>query len=1302
MKNAMTNNILLIFIALAACIFSITCQEAITAGEDVAGNGGGLIAISIGGGNARTAYLPWAEIDIAQLDHTITFTGGPGADVKREGVKAGQTVQFSVTPGHWLITVKAYLGDTLVAEGSASVDIRQGHNDTVLITMRQVENKTPDEVIPDPEAIVIETVNINILVPVNGDEPQTTVEEGEGNFTVSGITWVPPDNPFLGNVAYKATVTLTAKDGYTFTGLSSATINGNKPAVVEDNTGTTVTLSYTFPITDPRKVTNMVIKSQPTKTTYTHGDQLNLSGLVVKLTYDTYEIEDVEAANFEAKGLTATPAHGQHLVHSLHNGKPVKIQHGIHFEEDTGNLTVSKAEPVRDDFDITGDVTVHYNGEQKSVHVTPKDGKSNGDINIYYEGTGDTTYAKSEIAPINAGTYAVTFDVGAGTNYNASTTSFSAGTLTINKKVVEQPDIYGVTVPTFNRTPVAEITATEEYTGEVAWSPTVTNNKFAYGTPYTATITLILNDSANYTFAGIATDFFRVDGANSVIFNTNDDTVTAVFPEAPFNVSTTDDWSAVKAEIIRLGNGSVDNIKNYTINIINSFETGGNTNATFGGVTFINVTITGDKTITLTGGTTGSLLYVGSYQNVVIHDTDFEGNSNNNTSLIYIGTNANLTMEGNSSVFGNTSSDRYGGGVYVYGTGATATFTMKDNASVHDNKVDESLYYYFGGGVYVTNATFNMIGGEIKGNKAGSGGGVCVIGATFNMTGGEISGNTAGTNGGGVAINPYTETSNPPVFKMSGGTISGNTATNGGGVSVSGSNATFRMETGTIYGTDEEVTTLKNKATTTGAALYKIGGTLQRGTFDSNGEWQSKDALDNSATTLKVTNGDLAVVSFNVASTEAWSAAKTAIANSGNNRDYIINILADIPNAAGTTAATFGGVTGLNVTITGNHTITLPSGSTGSLLYVGANQAVVIHDTGFEGNSGNNRSLIYLSGSNARLTMEGSSSVFGNTSTGDGGGVFVSGATGTGATFTMKDSASVHGNKSTGSSGGGGVYLYYGVTFTMQGNSEVHDNTSSGGGGVYFNGNSSAPSTFTMEGSSKVHDNTSAGSSGGGGVYVDSSVAFTMNGYSSVHDNTATSGSGGGVSLSGSATFNMNDNSSVHDNTTTTNGGGVYGPNSSPGPTFNMNGNASVYNNTAGTSGGGVYFNAGTINMRGGEIYGNNATGTGYSIGGGGVYSQATFNMTGGTIYGNTATGNGGGVCLSTNNSSKFQMETGTINGSSGANPNTAASGAALYKGNSTAQYGTFSGGTWIQTSPGGTLDTTANTIRVKDGDIVP
>jgi hypothetical protein len=189
------------------------------------------------------------------------------------------------------------------------------------------------------------------------------------------------------------------------------------------------------------------------------------------------------------------------------------------------------------------------------------------------------------------------------------------------------------------------------------------------------------------------------------------------------------------------------------------------------------------------------------------------------------------------------------------------TLEMKEGSKITGNQS--------GGGIYVSNATFTMSGGEISGNTTYSaGGGVYINSGTFTMTGGVISGNTA-INGGGVFVRG--SVAGNGIFTMNGGVISGNTAISnsfyhGGGVFVDDNTYSFfRIANGTVYGSnaDEDLRNTATPANTlsrNGAALYKgSNGIAQRGTLGgANGTtWTSKANLSTTDNTIKVVNGDI-------------------------------------------------------------------------------------------------------------------------------------------------------------------------------------------------------------------------------------------------------------------------------------------------------------------------------------------------------------------------------------------------------------------------------------------------------------
>jgi uncharacterized repeat protein (TIGR02543 family) len=91
-----------------------------------------------------------------------------------------------------------------------------------------------------------------------------------------------------------------------------------------------------------------------------------------------------------------------------------------------------KPTPTENDFIIKGAEYVEYDGNPKKVTVTPWEERTTGEITVYYEGGWDTIYTKTTDAPINLGTYIVTFDVAADEKWSAAK-GLAAGTLTIIK-----------------------------------------------------------------------------------------------------------------------------------------------------------------------------------------------------------------------------------------------------------------------------------------------------------------------------------------------------------------------------------------------------------------------------------------------------------------------------------------------------------------------------------------------------------------------------------------------------------------------------------------------------------------------------------------------------------------------------------------------------------------------------------------------------------------------------------------------------------------------------------------------------
>ena len=88
--------------------------------------------------------------------------------------------------------------------------------------------------------------------------------------------------------------------------------------------------------------------------------------------------------------------------------------------------------PAVSDYTFSGAGTYTYNGNPRAVTVTASSNASPGAVSVFYTGTGATSYPQSQGAPVNAGTYSVTFNVAAANGWNQAT-GLSAGTVTINK-----------------------------------------------------------------------------------------------------------------------------------------------------------------------------------------------------------------------------------------------------------------------------------------------------------------------------------------------------------------------------------------------------------------------------------------------------------------------------------------------------------------------------------------------------------------------------------------------------------------------------------------------------------------------------------------------------------------------------------------------------------------------------------------------------------------------------------------------------------------------------------------------------
>ncbi|MCL2043076.1 MAG: hypothetical protein FWG89_02940 [Treponema sp.] len=116
---------------------------------------------------------------------------------------------------------------------------------------------------PPPSGNVIFDISIFITVPVVGEAPVAAASTVSNQYTSGNITWQPEvtGGLFAAETAYRATVTLTAEEDYTFLGTATPLIN-NDPAGTEINMGNYIILWYHFERTDaePEPVTAVTLQ----------------------------------------------------------------------------------------------------------------------------------------------------------------------------------------------------------------------------------------------------------------------------------------------------------------------------------------------------------------------------------------------------------------------------------------------------------------------------------------------------------------------------------------------------------------------------------------------------------------------------------------------------------------------------------------------------------------------------------------------------------------------------------------------------------------------------------------------------------------------------------------------------------------------------------------------------------------------------------------------------------------------------------------------------------------------------------
>ena len=139
----------------------------------------------------------------------------------------------------------------------------------------------------------IDSVAIELTAPVGGaalDTDASVTAEGVSAFTVS-TTWTEAGSQVSGNAdyntVYTVSVTITADNSHAFINATTATINGNTATVVSNSAGT-ITVTYTFPVTEKGAIDYTVSGYEGAYDGKSHGITVNVTNPTdTKVTYST-------------------------------------------------------------------------------------------------------------------------------------------------------------------------------------------------------------------------------------------------------------------------------------------------------------------------------------------------------------------------------------------------------------------------------------------------------------------------------------------------------------------------------------------------------------------------------------------------------------------------------------------------------------------------------------------------------------------------------------------------------------------------------------------------------------------------------------------------------------------------------------------------------------------------------------------------------------------------------------------------------------------------------------------------------
>lgn len=224
----------------------------------------------------------------------------------------------------------------------------------------------------------------NLTTPTKGGTDTSNLTADSANVDVK-VAWEPAlgaDNKFAANTEYKATVTVSPKEGASFSAGATCTYEGTS-ALSFTKIGTGFTATKTFEKTDSKTLTGFEITTPATKLSgYAEGDTFDTTGMVTKATYDDGSTDDAFTGYEVIYGTGSTLAKGDESVTIQPTGMEA-FARTVTIDKVGGKISEDKVTLDKTDFTYTGAAqapTVTVTGLTKGTDYTVSIKKGNDSV----------------------------------------------------------------------------------------------------------------------------------------------------------------------------------------------------------------------------------------------------------------------------------------------------------------------------------------------------------------------------------------------------------------------------------------------------------------------------------------------------------------------------------------------------------------------------------------------------------------------------------------------------------------------------------------------------------------------------------------------------------------------------------------------------------------------------------------------------------------------------------------------------------------------------------------------------------